>query len=262
MHPRNTDKNGQHRLIAEKLEWVEERARLQHNLQSLQTLLEEREARAIAEENASAYHLKTAREEGDRFKREAISLRETADSLNAELAEALSAVAEKQSSVVITPVTDTIESTEDEQHAAHKEDEGLGVTGDDALGGVGDGEDQRPIISEGAGGGVDGERREDGVCIQKEAGLRRGGGESIGEVKGVCERHGEGAAHVAVGDGGNGTGRPGSDADLDPTRFGVVYSGPDGELEGRHPGFDDDLEGGTCECSFRTGTKSKTVPYS
>lgn len=81
--------------MAEKLQWAEERARLQHNLLSLQEVLEEQAATATTEESTTAALLEQARSDRDRFKREAISLQNAVESLRLELAEALSSLAEK-----------------------------------------------------------------------------------------------------------------------------------------------------------------------
>lgn len=82
------------------MHWVEERARLQHNLLSLQKLLEEREERAAADESAAASLLEKTRNDRDRFKNGTVSLQNAAESLRVELAEALSSLAETHGGVV------------------------------------------------------------------------------------------------------------------------------------------------------------------
>lgn len=79
--------------MADRVEWAEERARLQHNLMSLTEALKDREARAAMDEEAAESRLQMVREDRDRFAQEAVSLREAEDSLRIELSEALSAAA-------------------------------------------------------------------------------------------------------------------------------------------------------------------------
>lgn len=87
----------------EKVQWTEERARLQHNLLSLQKLLEQREARAATEESAVASLLEKTRNDRDRFKNETVSLQHSAESLRVELAHALSSLAETHRGIVGKP---------------------------------------------------------------------------------------------------------------------------------------------------------------
>ncbi|CAN0536662.1 unnamed protein product, partial [Ectocarpus sp. 12 AP-2014] len=75
--------------IGNRVEWAEERARLQHNLMSLREALEDRERQAEAVEAAMSSRLKAARDDRDRSAREKGNLREAVDSLRVELAEAL-----------------------------------------------------------------------------------------------------------------------------------------------------------------------------
>lgn len=63
---------------------------------SLTEALEEREARCEADEIASSLRLQATRSDGDRFAREAGFLREVADSLRVELADALAAAAKSE----------------------------------------------------------------------------------------------------------------------------------------------------------------------
>lgn len=84
------------RLLADKVAWPEERARLHHNLLSLKIALEDRETRAVKENEASSTLLKTARDDCDRLARDAASLRQAADSFRVELAETLTAAAKSE----------------------------------------------------------------------------------------------------------------------------------------------------------------------
>ncbi|CAM9900942.1 unnamed protein product [Ectocarpus sp. 6 AP-2014] len=79
--------------IGNRVEWAEERARLQHNLMSLREALEDRERQAEADEAAMSSRLKAARDDRDRSAREKGNLREAVDSLRVELAEALALAA-------------------------------------------------------------------------------------------------------------------------------------------------------------------------
>lgn len=79
--------------IGNRVEWAEERARLQHNLMSLREALEDRERQAEADEAAMSSRLKAARDDRDRSAREKGNLREAVDSLRVELTEALALAA-------------------------------------------------------------------------------------------------------------------------------------------------------------------------
>ncbi|CAM9716415.1 unnamed protein product [Ectocarpus sp. 4 AP-2014] len=79
--------------IGNRVEWAEERARLQHNLMSLREALEDRERQVEADEAAMSSRLKAARDDRDRSAREKGNLREAVDSLRMELAEALALAA-------------------------------------------------------------------------------------------------------------------------------------------------------------------------
>lgn len=83
-------------MLADKVAWPEERARLHHNLLSLKQALEDRETRAVKENAASSTLLKTARDDCDRIARDAASLRQAADCFRVELAEALTAAAKSE----------------------------------------------------------------------------------------------------------------------------------------------------------------------
>ncbi|CAM9700671.1 unnamed protein product [Scytosiphon promiscuus] len=90
--------------LEDRISWAEERARLHHNLLSLRQALRDREGQADTEKAALSLRLKAAQDDRDRASRDRVSLREEADTLRVELAEALVLAAGKVGSEGGVPV--------------------------------------------------------------------------------------------------------------------------------------------------------------
>lgn len=238
--------------VGDKVQWAEERARLNHNLLSLRQALQDREIQAEADEAATSSRLKASQDDNDRSARERVSLRETVHSLRVELAEALllAAAAKREGSVSVG--TDGVRERDDAQDGKASSCSSVVSRDGDA-----------PVEEVGV-GGVDEGRLDGGACGEESP--RTGAQEPGPELEPeLAPDTGEGSRQGADNGGRSavtGEGRGGEAAQVGPDHRVVGSIGRDAAAAGsrtRDRWLDGDFEGTIGDNLFRLFTPSGGV---